>query len=109
MNFALATILAPASLPEDASYIGTTNMRGAIVQRFERTNGSFTVSQGPANAVSERGDTGTAVVVRGVEGTLFTNEEGDQALLTWSDGDVTFWVGGNVTGDEALAIAESLE
>ncbi len=93
-------ILSPASLPEDASYVGTTSMRGAIVQRFNRADGSsFTVSQGPANAVSERGDTGTAVTVRGVEGTLFTSDEGDQALLTWSDGDTTFWVGGNVTGD----------
>ncbi|MBE2221207.1 MAG: hypothetical protein IAF02_06690 [Anaerolineae bacterium] len=103
-------ILSPATLPEDASYVGTTNMRGAIVQRFNRADGSsFTVSQGPANAVSERGDTGVPVTVRGVEGTLFTSDEGDQALLTWSDGDTTFWVGGNVTGDEALAIAESLE
>jgi hypothetical protein len=102
-------VLAPASLPEDANYVGTTNMRGAIVQRFERADGSFTVSQGPANAVSERGDTGVAVTVRGVAGTLFTSETGDQALLTWSDGDITFWVGGNLTSDEALAIAESLE
>jgi outer membrane lipoprotein-sorting protein len=103
-------ILSPASLPEDASYVSTITMRGAIVQRFNRADGSsFTVSQGPANAVSERGDTGTAVTVRGVEGTLFTSDEGDQALLTWSDGDTTFWVGGNVTGAEAVAIAESLE
>ena len=103
-------ILSPASLPEDASYVGTTNMRGAIVQRFNRADGSsFTVSQGPANAVSERGDTGVPVTVRGIEGTLFTSDEGDQALLTWSDGATTFWVGGNVSGDEAIAIAESLE
>jgi len=103
-------ILAPANLPEDTSYVGTTNMRGAIVQRFNRADGSsFTVSQGPANAVSERGDTGVPVTVSGIEGTLFTSDEGDQALLTWSDGDTTFWVGGNVTGDEALAIAESLQ
>ena len=103
-------VLSPATLPADASYIGTTTMRGAIVQRFNRADGSsFTVSQGPANAVSERGDTGTAVTVRGISGTLFTSETGDQALLTWTDGTDTFWVGGNLTGDEARAIAESLE
>jgi outer membrane lipoprotein-sorting protein len=103
-------ILTPASLPEDATYVGTATMRGAIVQRFSRADGSsFTVSQGPANAVSERGDTGVSITVRGVDGTLFTSDEGDQALLTWSDGATTFWVGGNVTGDEALAIADSLE
>ena len=103
-------VLSPASLPADASYVNTTTMRGAIVQRYNRADGSsFTVSQGPANAVSERGDTGTAVTVRGVEGTLFASEDGGQALLTWSDGAATFWVGGNLTGDEALAVAESLE
>jgi outer membrane lipoprotein-sorting protein len=103
-------VLSPTNLPADATHVSTTGMRGAIVQRFNRADGSsFTVSQGPANAVSERGDTGESVTVRGVEGTLFTNEEGNQALLTWSDGEKTFWIGGQVTGDEALAIAESLE
>lgn len=104
------SILTPASLPADASYVETTGMRGAVVQRYNRTDGgSFTVAQGPANAVSERGDAGSAVTVRGVEGTLFTNEDDAQALLTWSEGDTTFWVGGSLTSAEALAIAESLE
>jgi outer membrane lipoprotein-sorting protein len=103
-------VLSPASLPADAAYSSTTSMRGAIVQRYNRADGSsFTVSQGPANAVSERGDTGVPVTVRGVEGTLFTNEDDTQALLTWTNGEITYWVGGQLTGDEALAIAESLE
>lgn len=107
---AALAVLTPAALPADASYVETTGMRGAVVQRYNRADGrSFTVAQGPANAVSERGDTGTAVTVRGVEGTLFTNEDDTQALLTWSDGATTFWVGGNLTSAEALTIAESLE
>jgi outer membrane lipoprotein-sorting protein len=108
-------VLEPTALPADASYISTTEMRGAIVQRFNRADGSsFTVAQGPVDAVSERADVGTAVTVRGVEGTLFTSEDGAQSLLTWTDetsanGPTSYWIGGGLTGDEALAIAESLE
>ncbi|MCZ7674438.1 MAG: hypothetical protein M5U34_48590 [Chloroflexi bacterium] len=37
------SILTPASLPADASYVETTGMRGAVVQRYNRTDGgSFT-------------------------------------------------------------------
>ena len=103
-------VLTPAALPDGANYLSTSQMRGAIVQRYVLADGgSFTVAQGPAGAVSERGDEGTAVTVRGVEGTLFASEDGDQALLTWSDGETTFWVGGDLSADEALAVAESLQ
>ncbi len=103
-------ILTPTAFPADATYVSTTEMRGAVVQRYTRTNGgSFTVAQGPAEAVSERAEAGTAVTVRGLAGTLFSSEDGAQSLLAWTDGDTSFWVGGSLTGDEALAIAESLE
>ncbi|MFO7680818.1 MAG: hypothetical protein R6X34_12280 [Chloroflexota bacterium] len=103
-------ILNPTALPADATYVGATEMRGAVVQRYTRTDGgSFTVAQGPAEAVSERAEAGTAVTVRGLAGTLFTSEDGAQSLLAWTDGGTSFWVGGSLTGDEALAIAESLE
>ncbi|PID86193.1 MAG: hypothetical protein CSA11_02230 [Chloroflexi bacterium] len=103
-------LLSPTSLPNDASYVNTMLVRGALVQRYHRANGrSFTVSQGPASAVSARDDIGIPVTVRGLAGTLFTSETGDQALLTWSDGDTIYWVGGQLTSDEAIAIAESLE
>lgn len=103
-------ILTPTAFPADATYVSTTEMRGAVVQRYTRTNGgSFTVAQGPAEAVSERAEAGTAVTVRGLAGTLFSSEDGAQSLLAWTDGDTSFWVGGSLTGEEALAIAESLE
>jgi hypothetical protein len=47
-------------------------------------------------------------VVRGVSGQLFTDDAGQRSLLTWSEGDVTFWIGGDLTAEEALAVAESL-
>ena len=94
-------VLTPAALPDGASYLSTSQMRGAIVQRYVLADGgSFTVAQGPADAVSERADAGTAVSVRGVEGTLFASEEGDQALLTWRENDATFWIGGDLSADQ---------
>ena len=47
--------------------------------------------------------------VRGVAGSLFASEENDKALLTWSEGEVSFYVAGNLTSEQALAIAESLK
>lgn len=101
--------LAPTWLPADATFSGATEVRGAIVQRYSRLEGGFSVAQGPATAVPDRQQLGEPVTVRGLEGTLYRDEDGAQSLLTWTDGDITFWVGGNLTPDEALALAESLE
>lgn len=101
--------LSPAVLPADAAFVSATEMRGAIVQRYSRTDGGFTVAQGPATAVPDREETGEAVTVRGVEGMLYSDDSGAQNLLTWTEGDVTFWIGGDLTSAEALALAEALE
>lgn len=107
-------ILSPSELPSSARLEGINEVRGAIVQRYRLPDGErFTIAQGPASAAGERGgepgENGEVVTVRGVEGLLYSDEEGRRALLTWSQGEVTFWVGGDLTAGQALAIAESLE
>ncbi|MCB8982964.1 MAG: hypothetical protein H6659_03990 [Ardenticatenaceae bacterium] len=106
---AALNVLSPAILPADATFVGATEVRGAVVQRYTRANGGFTVAQGPATAVPERDQAGETVTVRGVEGTLYTDDAGAQALLTWTEGDTTYWIGGDLTAAEALALAESLQ
>ncbi len=101
--------LSPTPLPADATFVGATEIRGAVVQRYTRADGGFTVAQGPATAVPERDQTGETVSVRGVDGTLYRDENGAQSLLTWTEGDVTYWIGGDLTPAEALALAESLQ
>lgn len=101
--------LSPTALPADATFVGATEIRGAVVQRYTRADGGFTVAQGPATAVPERDQTGETVSVRGVDGTLYRDENGAQSLLTWTEGDVTYWIGGDLTPAEALALAESLQ
>jgi hypothetical protein len=103
-------VLSPAELPAAARLAGINEVRGAIVQRYSLPDGkSFTVAQGAADAADTPGDNGEIVAVRGGEGLLFSDEDGQRSLLTWSEGDVTFWVGGDLTPSEALALAESLK
>lgn len=104
-DFALLT---PTTLPDEATLRETTNVRGAIVERYGLPNGrSFTIAQGrtAVNLTPEEG--GEAVTVRGVSGMLYT--EDGRTLLNWSEGEIQYWIGGDLTGEEALAIAESLQ
>lgn len=100
-------LLTPTTLPSEATLRETTNVRGAIVERYGVPGGrSFTIAQGrtAVNLTPEEG--GESVTVRGVSGMLYT--EDGRTLLNWSAGDIQYWIGGDLTGEEALAIAESL-
>lgn len=107
-------LLTPTTLPDEATLRETTNVRGAIVERYGLPNGrSFTIAQGrtAVNLTPEEG--GVSVTVRGVPGTLFEDAENgnsqSRTLLNWTEGDIQYWIGGDLTGEEALAIAESLQ
>ncbi|KAA3656137.1 MAG: hypothetical protein DWQ04_31995 [Chloroflexi bacterium] len=104
--------LTPSDLPADAALDEELSIRGAAVQRYTLAEGgSFSVAQGPAGAApnSFGGDAGETVTVRGVEGVMFADAENGRSLLTWVENDVTFWIGGDLTSEQALAIAESLQ
>ena len=103
-------VLAPAALPAAARLQGVNQVRGAIVQRYRLPDGaSFTIAQGESNAGRTPDDAnGEAVTVRGLQGMLYQDDGGGRTLLTWSEGETTFWIGGDLTADDALAIANSL-
>ncbi len=104
------TPLTPTNLPADARLVETTTVRGTAVQRYSLPDGnSFTVAQGPAGFEYAPEGLESAVTVRGVEGLLVNDEAGGRTLLTWTEGDMSFWIGGDLTGEQALAIAESLQ
>ncbi len=101
-------LLSPTSLPDEATLRETTNVRGAIVERYGLPDGrSFTIAQGRTSVNLAPAEGGEGVTVRGVAGMVYT--EDGRALLNWSEGDIQYWIGGDLTGDEALAIAESLQ
>jgi len=103
-------LLTPDYLPAAARLAGINEVRGAVVQRYSLADGaSFTIAQGAAGAASTPdGADGTPVTVRGLEGALYQDDDGTRTLLTWSDGLVTFWIGGDLTAETAIEIANSL-
>jgi hypothetical protein len=103
--------LSPAVLPEGAVAEDSQQISGAAVQRYNLAGGTFVIAQGkgfPVDAPEDANSTET-IRVRGVEGTLFTNSESNRTLLTWQEGEMTFLIGGDLSPDQALAIAESLQ
>ncbi|MCP5010081.1 MAG: hypothetical protein GY942_08905, partial [Aestuariibacter sp.] len=105
-------VLTATDLPADAVADNELVMRGAVVQRYALADGkSLTVAQGPASAAAGLfgGEPGDAVTVRGLDGSMFVDAENGRTLLTWVENGVTIWVGGDITAEQALSIAESLE
>ncbi len=104
--------LVATELPSGAEAAEAQQLGGQVVQRYTLPDGdTFVVAQGsglsldaPAEATSAK-----TVEVRGVEGTLFTNDEGTRSLLGWKEEGRSFVIGGDLSPDQALSIAESLQ
>lgn len=108
---AAAGMLAPTDLPEGATLVDVLEMSGAVVQRYALPDGgSFTLAQSSANAdYPTPSENGEAITVRGNEGMLYANAEGRRVMLAWTEGETAYWIGGDLTTEQAIAIAESLE
>jgi outer membrane lipoprotein-sorting protein len=103
-------ILTPEATPEGATLVDVLDVRGTIVQRYNLSDGgSFSIAQGESDGTPEPSTEEQAVEVRGVAGSLFVSEDGDRALLTWSEDGLHFYIAGDLTPDQALAMAESLK
>lgn len=105
-------VLEAGELPEGAVAGERNQIGGAVVQRYDLPDGAtFVIAQGrampqerPAEATNSQ-----TVTVRGNEGTLYTNDDGNRSLLVWSEGEIFYLVSGDLAPDQALAIAESLQ
>jgi outer membrane lipoprotein-sorting protein len=106
--------LTPTETPPGATLVDILEVSGAYVQRYTLPEGgSFTIAQGnnldkPGTSESKPGNS-QAVEVRGTTGSLFESEDGSKVLLTWMDGQLFYSISGVITGEQALAIAESLQ
>lgn len=102
--------LTPDVLPDGATLVDVLNIKGMIVQQYTlKDGGSFSVAQGQVEDANKPSTEEQTVEVRGVAGSLFVSEENDKVLLTWSEGEVSFVIAGNLTAEQALDIAESLK
>ena len=102
--------LSPDTTPDGATLIDVLNVKGMIVQQYILPeDGSFTIAQGQVDEAKKPSTEEQTVDVRGVTGSLFVSEENSKVLLSWTEGEVTFYIAGNITAEQALEIAESLK
>ncbi|KPL85756.1 outer membrane lipoprotein-sorting protein [Herpetosiphon geysericola] len=81
-----------------------------VIQTYAGADLEWTLVQAKGDdpdAKIERG--GTQVTVRGVQGTLIEGRGNVGVVLTWQEADVTFVITGNIDGEQATKIAESLK
>ncbi len=103
-------VLTPDAVPDGATLIDVLNVKGMIVQQYTLPDGgSFSIAQGQTDEAKKPSTQEQAVEVRGVAGSLFASEENDKVLLSWTEGEVSFYVAGNITAEQALEIAKSLK
>jgi len=103
-------VLTPAEVPTGATLVDILEVHGAIIQRYTLPDGgSFTIAQGASDQAPTPAAESQDVEVRGLSGTLFASEGGDQVLLTWVEDDLYFYIAGDLSADQAISIAESLE
>jgi outer membrane lipoprotein-sorting protein len=104
------TLLSPEVLPANATLVETLKVKEMIVQRYTlKEGGSFSIAQGEAGDEIKASSAEQAVEVRGVSGSLFSSEENDKVMLTWSEGEIVFVIAGEIAAEQAFEIAESLK
>lgn len=107
-------LLTPAETPSGATLVDILEVQGNLVQRYTLPEGgSFTVAQGMVGEETPEMRTPSteslAVDVRGTTGQLYESEDGGRVLLTWSEGELVFVIAGDLTSEQVLTIADSLE
>jgi hypothetical protein len=107
-------LMTPMELPAGATLVEIQEVRGAIVQRYTKPEGgSFSIAQAVFNDDSDELNTPSPdsqpVEVRGTTGSIRISEDGRQVLLTWTEGDLVYLVAGDLTAEDALLLAESLQ
>jgi outer membrane lipoprotein-sorting protein len=104
-------LLVPDYVPDGATLVEVFRVRDAYVLYYNhQSDASFTIVQGPAMSPDDvpLGKT-SEVTVRGQAGTLITNEVSGNIFLTWEEGEVTITIAGQLSENEILSVAESLQ
>ena len=103
-------ILTPDVVPVGATLVDVMNAKGMIVQQYTLPeSGSFSIAQGQLEKTKKPSSEEQTVEVRGVAGNLVSSEDGSKVALSWTEGEITFYVAGNITAEQVLEIAESLK
>ena len=102
--------LTPSQIPEGATLVDVLEVQDMFIQRYTLMDGgSFTVGQGSSDGAPQPSAEKQPVLVRGITGTMYMADDGGQVLLTWQEGDAFYYIAGNLSADQALKIAESMQ
>jgi len=102
--------LEPGYVPEGATLIEVFKMGDSIILRYNHSpDVSFALVQGPELAGPPPLGETQDVTVRGQSATAVTDEAGGNTFLYWTENGVTITIGGHISLEQALQIAESLE
>jgi len=105
-------IMSLGQLPAGSEPAGTEQFGSTVVQRFALSGGrSFVIAQGasiPLDAPVEATSSQT-VTVRGSAGMLHSNEDASRTMLVWQEDSLFIMVAGDLSPEQALAVAESLQ
>lgn len=108
------TLLTPTELPDGATWVETVKVYKTVVQHFTlEEGGGFTIAMGlydiDGEAIQTPDVEATEIELRGTTGTLFEDANHQRVLLTWLEADLYVIVAGDLTPEQAVALAESLE
>ena len=106
--------LTPGETLSGATMVDILEVRGALVQRYTLfEGGSFTIAQGVIGQDFDQSRSPSSesqpIEVRGTTGYLLEAEDGSQVLLSWTEGNLFYSIAGDLTAEQALGIAESLQ
>jgi outer membrane lipoprotein-sorting protein len=102
------TMLVPAYLPEGATLIEVFSVDDAFVLRYDHSEVSFTIVQRSSSPAGEP-PIGEEVAVRGQTATLITDEGLGKSFLAWTEGGVDITIAGQISQEEIVKVAESLQ
>ena len=104
-------LLVPTYLPDGVTLVEVFKLDEAYILHYDHQVGSsFTVVQGkwlpsdhlPLGQASE-------MVVRGQQATLVTDHTSGNNLLTWTEDGISILIAGQISADEIVSVAESLQ
>lgn len=106
------TLLVPTYVPEGATLIEVLSVDDAFVLRYDHAAVSFTIMQRLSSSEAEELPDGLVLVdieVRGQEAVLITSEGLGKSFLTWTEDGVEIVIAGQISPEEILKVAESLQ
>lgn len=102
-------LLVPNYVPQGATLVEVFKVSEAILLRYDHSpEVAFTIFQGPELSGPPPIGQSQDVTVRGQAATAITDEAGGNTFLYWTENGITVTIGGHISLDEALQVAESL-